>query len=221
MGSTYYNGSKRYNCMQMLVNSEVLISTTTAVVSNQYFRDPGVTKIKHCIARQTDIMANIKEPFNKFVIKLQESVLTLGYKKRIQSMRQYIDTTFLDVLLDVGGNTGKITEVYARECKEIVVLEPKHAVVEYGRKYRPHIKFVEGGVENMPFAGEYIDKVVASASFHHFPNQDRGLEEMKRVLKPNGKMIIIEIDPNTGRGKRLKICEGILHTGANSMNHIN
>ena len=30
----------------------------------------------------------------------------------------------------------------------------------------------------------------------------------------NGKMIIIEVDPNSARGKRLKICEGILHTGA-------
>jgi ubiquinone/menaquinone biosynthesis C-methylase UbiE len=48
--------------------------------------------------------------------------------------------------------------------------------------------------------------------FHHFPNQDKGLEEMKRVLKPDGKMRIVEIDPNTGRGKRLKICERILHT---------
>ena len=37
---------------------------------------------------------------------------------------------------------------------------------------------------------------------------------MKRVLKPNGQMIILEIDPNTGRGKRLKVCESILHTGA-------
>ena len=44
------------------------------------------------------------------------------------------------------GNTGKITEVYARDCKEIVILEPKHALVEYSRTYRPHIKFV-GGVE--------------------------------------------------------------------------
>jgi ubiquinone/menaquinone biosynthesis C-methylase UbiE len=129
-------------------------------------------------------------------------------------MLQYIDTTPSDVLLDVGGNTGKITEVYAKDCKEIVVLEPKHAVIEYGRKYRPHIKFVEGGVENIPLPGEHFDKVVASASFHHFPNQDRGLEEMKRILKPNGKMIIFEVDPNTERGKRLKICESILHTGA-------
>jgi ubiquinone/menaquinone biosynthesis C-methylase UbiE len=56
--------------------------------------------------------------------------------------------------------------------------------------------------------------VAANASFHHFPNQDRGLDEMKRVLKSNGKMIIFEIDPNTESGKMLKICQGILHTGA-------
>jgi ubiquinone/menaquinone biosynthesis C-methylase UbiE len=159
-------------------------------------------------------MINIKELYNKFVIKLQESFLTVGSKKRIQLMLHYIDIGPSDVLLDVGGNTGKITEVYARDCKEIVILEPKHTLVEYGRTYRPHIKFVEGGVENIPLPSEHFDRVVASASFHHFPNQDKGLEEMKRVLKPNGKMSIIEIDPNTGRGKRLKICERILHTGA-------
>lgn len=140
--------------------------------------------------------------------------MTLGSKKRIQLMLQYIDIEPSDVLLDVGGNTGKITEVYAKECKAVVVLEPKHAVVEYGRTYRPHIKFVEGRVENIPLPDEYFDKVVASASFHHFPNQDRGLEEMKRILKANGKMIILEIDPTTGRGKRLKVCESILHTKA-------
>ena len=159
-------------------------------------------------------MANIKEPFNKFAIKLQESFLTLGAKKRIQFMTQHVEITPGDILLDVGGNTGKITQVYARDCKEIVVLEPKHAAVEYGRTYRPHIKFVEGGAENIPLPDEYFDKVVASVSFHHFPNQDAGLEEMKRVLKSDGTMIIIEIDPNTGRGKWLKICESILHTGA-------
>lgn len=55
-------------------------------------------------------MENSTEPFNKFAIKLQESFLTIGSKKRIQLMLQYIDITSRDVLLDVGGNTGKITE---------------------------------------------------------------------------------------------------------------
>lgn len=137
--------------------------------------------VKHSIGEQIDIMTNIKEPYNNFVINLQESFLTVGAKKRIQFMTQHIDFTPDDILLDVGDNTGKIIEVYARDCKEIVVLEPKHAVVEYGRKYRSRIKFVEGGAENIPSPGEYFDKVVASASFHHFPHQDRCLEEMKSV----------------------------------------
>jgi len=108
--------------------------------------------------------------YNKFVTELQESFLTLGAKKRAQFMTQHIDITPGDILLDVGGNTGKITQVYARDCKEIVVLEPKQTVVEYGRTYRPHIKFVEGGAENIPLPGEYFDRVVASSSFHHFPH---------------------------------------------------
>lgn len=52
--------------------------------------------------------------YNKFVTKLQESFLTLGAKKRIEFMIQYIDITPGDILLDVGGNTGKITQIYAR-----------------------------------------------------------------------------------------------------------
>ena len=80
--------------------------------------------------------------------------MTIGSKKRLQLMLHYIDIGPSDVLLDVGGNTGKITEVYARDCKEIVILEPKHALVEYGRTYRPNIKFVQGGVENIPLPSE-------------------------------------------------------------------
>jgi hypothetical protein len=86
---------------------------------------------------------NIKESYTKFVIAIQESFFTIGSNKRVQLMLQYIDIKPNDVLLDVGGNTGKIIEVYAKGCKEIIVLEPRHGVVEYGRRYRPHIKFVE------------------------------------------------------------------------------
>jgi ubiquinone/menaquinone biosynthesis C-methylase UbiE len=160
------------------------------------------------------IMTNIRELYSNFVVKLQEDACTIASKKRVEIMLEYVDIRPGDILLDIGGNTGKITEAYARNCKEVVVLEPKHRIVEYGRSRRPHNKFIEGEVENIPLPSEHFDKIVASASFHHFPNQDKGLEEMKRVLKPNGKMIIIEIDPNTGRGKRLQIYEDILHTGA-------
>jgi ubiquinone/menaquinone biosynthesis C-methylase UbiE len=160
------------------------------------------------------VMINIRELYNNFIVKLQEFTYTIGASKRIQVMSEYIDIRPNDILLDIGGNTGKVTEAYSNSCKEVIVLEPKRNIVEYGKSHRPNIKFIEGEAENIPLPDEYFDKVVASASFHHFSDQDKALEEMKRVLKPDGKIIILEIDPNTPRGKRLKFCETLFHTGA-------
>jgi ubiquinone/menaquinone biosynthesis C-methylase UbiE len=109
------------------------------------------------------IMRNIRELHNNFVAKLQEFTYTIGAKKRIQIMSEYIVIRSGDVLLDVGGNTGKITEAYSNNCSEVIVLEPKHGILKYGRSRRPHIKFIEGGAENIPLPDKYFDKVVASA----------------------------------------------------------
>jgi ubiquinone/menaquinone biosynthesis C-methylase UbiE len=159
-------------------------------------------------------MTIIRELYNNFIVKLQEFTYTIVATKRIQIMSEYIDIRPSDILLDIGGNTGKITEAYSDNCKEVVVLEPKHSIVQYGRSNRPRIKFVEGEAENIPLLDEHFDKVIASASFHHFSDQDKALGEMKRVLKPGGKIIILEIDPNTPKGKRLNFCETLFHTGA-------
>jgi ubiquinone/menaquinone biosynthesis C-methylase UbiE len=149
-----------------------------------------------------------------FILDLQEFVMAINARKRIQLLLRYILVKDSDIILDVGGNTGKITEGYARNCKEVVVLEPKHKVADYGRTHRPHIRFVQGEAENIPFPQEYFDKIIASFSFHHFPNQDRSLEEMKRVLKLNGMLVIVESDPATSKGKGLKLCETLLRTDA-------
>jgi demethylmenaquinone methyltransferase/2-methoxy-6-polyprenyl-1,4-benzoquinol methylase len=154
-------------------------------------------------------MTIIRELYNNFIVKLQEFTYTIGATKRIQIMSEYIDIRPSDILLDIGGNTGKITEAYSDSCKEVVVLEPKHSIVQYGRSNRPRIKFVEGEAENIPLPDEHFDKVIASASFHHFSDQDKALGEMKRVLKPGGKIIILEIDPNTPKGKRLNFTDSI------------
>ena len=59
-------------------------------------------------------MTNIRELLhNNFIIKLQEFAYTIGATKRIQIMSEYIDIRPVDIILDVGGNTGKITESYS------------------------------------------------------------------------------------------------------------
>ncbi|HEY7080441.1 MAG TPA: methyltransferase domain-containing protein [Nitrososphaeraceae archaeon] len=147
---------------------------------------------------------------------LQEYVSSIGSKKRIELLRQYVNPTSNDFILDIGGNTGRITEAaYSRKgCKEVVVLDPNNKYVVYGRLRRPFIRFIEGGVESIPLPDEYFDIIVASFLFHHFRDQDKGLEEMRRVLKPSGKLIIFESNPLTRRGKVLKLIENLFHTCA-------
>lgn len=110
-------------------------------------------------------MTNIRASYNNIIVKLQEYTYTIGASKRIKTMSEYIELRPSDILLDIGGNTGKITEAYSGSCKEVVVLEPKHSIVEYGRSHRPNIKFIEGSTESIPLPDNYFYKVVASASF--------------------------------------------------------
>jgi ubiquinone/menaquinone biosynthesis C-methylase UbiE len=158
-------------------------------------------------------MTNIRTKSQDLLIKLQEFVLSYETKRRIPLIKKYLDANPGDILLDVGGNTGKTAQFFSQNCN-VFVLEPDHKAVEYGKRYRPNIKFIEGFAENIPLPDKYFDKVLASASFHHFSDQDKALEEMKRVLKPDGKIVIMEFDPKTTRGKIIKTIESLLHMGS-------
>ena len=86
-----------------------------------------VIEILGCL--QLLLMTNIRELYKNCIAKLQQFIYTIGVTKRIQIMSEYIDIRPGDILLDVGGNTGKITEAYSNNCKEVVVLEPKGSIV--------------------------------------------------------------------------------------------
>ncbi len=93
-------------------------------------------------------------------------------------------------LLDVGGGTGAATERFAIGCAEMVVLEPDRRKVAEGRRLRPAIRFVEGHAEGIPFPAGTFDRVTSVVAFHHMGNQERALEEMRRVLRDSGRIVL-------------------------------
>lgn len=52
----------------------------------------------------------------------------------------------------------------------------------------------EGNVEQLPFEDGYFDTVVNTMAFIGYPDGDRALSEMKRVLRPEGILILIDIN---------------------------
>jgi SAM-dependent methyltransferase len=55
-----------------------------------------------------------------------------------------------------------------------------------------HVLAVQGDSERLPFAPASFDIVTCANSFHHYPRQDRAIAEMRRVLKPSGRLMIID-----------------------------
>ena len=49
----------------------------------------------------------------------------------------------------------------------------------------------QASVDELPFEDDSFDKVITVESFYFWPDHDKGLKEIRRVLKPNGKLLII------------------------------
>ena len=49
-----------------------------------------------------------------------------------------------------------------------------------------------GDSERLPFESGAFDIVTCANSFHHYPRQDRAVAEMRRVLRPGGRLMIID-----------------------------
>lgn len=67
-----------------------------------------------------------------------------------------------------------------------------------------NIELVQGDSENLPFSDSSFDAVTVAFGVRNFENLQQGLQEMKRVLKINGKMVILEFSkPNQFPMKQL------------------
>jgi ubiquinone/menaquinone biosynthesis C-methylase UbiE len=65
------------------------------------------------------------------------------------------------------------------------------AIANYS-DYR-NIHFYETSAEQLPFKNNYFDFIICSNSFHHYFNPDKVLAEVYRVLKPAGRIYILDI----------------------------
>ena len=52
----------------------------------------------------------------------------------------------------------------------------------------------QGNVESLPFEDSYFDSIVNTMAFTAYPDGERAMSEMHRVLKPGGKIIMVDVD---------------------------
>lgn len=60
------------------------------------------------------------------------------------------------------------------------------------RHHAGHVQPVQGDSERLPFADGTFDFITCANSFHHYPDQQRAVIEMHRVLRPGGRLMLID-----------------------------
>ncbi len=98
-------------------------------------------------------------------------------------------------VLEIGGGTGANLSHY-REAGRVVVAEPDPFMREKLRRKlgtaRVPVEVSEAGAEALPFPDESFDAVVSTLVLCTVPDQGAALEEIRRVLRPGGRLLFIE-----------------------------
>jgi len=101
----------------------------------------------------------------------------------------------LDVASGIGNFMGFLIEGF-RDFDELVCMDSNIKAVQTGNKHAEeyeNIIFVQGEAADMDFRDETFDTVSIANSLHHMGHLDKVLDEMKRVLKPGGFFLVMEM----------------------------
>ena len=102
-------------------------------------------------------------------------------------------------ILDIATGTGDFAIMLAKlKPKKIIGLDLSKGMLDVGIKkvkdknLEGLIEMVLGDSENLPFTNNYFDAVTVGFGVRNFENLDKGLQEIHRVLKPNGIFVVLE-----------------------------
>ncbi|WP_372946726.1 class I SAM-dependent methyltransferase [Mariniphaga sp.] len=98
-------------------------------------------------------------------------------------------------ILDVGTGRGGFIHVLKKTFPyaKIIGVDPHLKSLEAAWENFPDVSFIEMEAEKLDFDDNSFDVVSISMALHHLPKIKKGLKEIKRVVKPEGYIIINEI----------------------------
>ena len=132
--------------------------------------------------------------FYKYFSKIYDVVNPFFYSEEMR--KTVVDMAEIDegdFVLEVGCGTGFTTyEIVRRVGEEKVVavdLTPEQMVKAIARF--PKANFLRGDAENLPFKDNTFDASISAGSIEYWPHPALGIQEMARVTKPGGRVVIL------------------------------
>ncbi|MDE1190553.1 MAG: class I SAM-dependent methyltransferase [Arachidicoccus sp.] len=118
---------------------------------------------------------------------IQEATGKAGYEYVLHFLQPKLSEKFLDI----GCGSGLFANLAAKSGAEILGFDATAQLIEEAKLRNPSIKFLTGEMEALPFDDNTFDIVSGFNSFQYAANVKAALAEAKRVLKENGKLVVM------------------------------
>lgn len=102
------------------------------------------------------------------------------------------------IIADLGAGEGAFAMLLAERAKKVIAVDSSAKMIEVGREQalRHGIKNIEfrlGDMERVPIRDARVDLVFFSQSLHHALHPERALSEANRILRPGGRIVILDL----------------------------
>ena len=137
-----------------------------------------------------------------------------GFLKRLFEFRLYVEMlNYLesgDAVLDIACGSGNMSFELATKFQRVYgidiskgMLNSAKLKMETAKAKNSQIGFIYGDGEYLPFKGESFDAVTCILAIEHFPDTERAISEMKRVLKDGGVLVFNLLELRDGVLKKI------------------
>ena len=126
------------------------------------------------------------------VYDLMNRVMTVGMDERWRERAADLAGSPRRVL-DVATGTGDLAIELRGRGADVVGVDFSEGMLEVARKKAPEIEFRTGNALALDFPDDEFDAATVGFGARNFDDLDRGLAEMARVVRPGGRVVVLEI----------------------------
>ncbi len=129
---------------------------------------------------------------------LTNDVLAMGQTRRWRTaVLRAVDAQPGERVLDLAAGTGTSSVPFARAGATVVPTDFSLGMLSVGKKRLPYLPFVAGDGLALPFRDEAFDAATISFGLRNLQDRMAGLRELRRVVRPGGRLVVCEFSQPT------------------------